>query len=928
MSERIKNNFYKWLKTLDSSLSEIDIKLLNIIINNFGELVNLGTAAGKRGKKLSELIIAQRETIASVLPELNIIDNTTKENIEKIIGFEVGPFKGFSTKEKFNFDKNYIFIYGPNGSGKSSFCESLEYALLGDIWEAKARNIDLDKYIKNCVTNKADLPLAFYRTSDGKVKTIQKSYNDFIFSFIEKNRIDGFARIASASPSIKKDRMAILFGFDAFSDFVDDFSDNIEKYLSIDTPLKNEFTKNSQDYEIKKTRLSEIEKEKRDNFSLFEALIKDVDNENINDKATLMFFLKGDGKKQGILDRLQTQKAATIPNDIETEIIKKYLLYISELKKSIDTINKEICEFNTHSSEVKYNDLYKVIISIEKDENTDKTICPACKTEIKNTFINPFENAHAEMEKLKKLSELQDNIPIKAQEISKQTRNIINNFKEIEIIINLIDNKNEYTCVKEFEYDNNVDSIFKSLVVLLNEVDKIIKDLTKYNELIQSSIDYNNKLANQRKELLNIDNEIKKYSNFNERLIELSAIEKKLNYEHIKTSEEIKQFEEKHKDLLKEIENEQKKVDVNQLYNNSYKNLIKELKNYKNQLPALLSVGLADKTKDYYNIINSHDPEFDKITNLSLPTSVDERINIIFSGSKEEFDALYILSEGHLKILGLSILLAKVVSEDLKIIIFDDIVNAIDDEHKSGVVDLLLGHADISKRQLIITSHGELFINKLESMLGASRASKDVISYRFCSMDSLTTREIKITGGETKNYLLRAIDAYNKDDKKEAAGKCRQAVENISQLLWKKLGLKYNINLTVKMRSPNSEPELSSVVASLIKEVEKIDKASDLYTKLKELQENYSWKLLNKGIHVEDEQEEFDKKDINKLIEIITIVDELVNRLKVPTELEFEEKKEEEIKYEFNQNEIKYNKNTKRSNNQGQLDLIFTEITN
>ena len=52
-------------------------------------------------------------------------------------------------------------------------------------------------------------------------------------------------------------------------------------------------------------------------------------------------------------------------------------------------------------------------------------------------------------------------------------------------------------------------------------------------------------------------------------------------------------------------------------------------------------------------------------------------------------EALQVLSEGHIKILGLSILLAKAVHDNLNFIIFDDIVNAIDDDHRNGVADLL-----------------------------------------------------------------------------------------------------------------------------------------------------------------------------------------------------------------------------------------------
>ncbi|MGF3860388.1 AAA family ATPase [Salmonella enterica] len=32
-----------------------------------------------------------------------------------------------------------MLIYGPNGTGKSSFCEALEYTLLGNVAEAESK---------------------------------------------------------------------------------------------------------------------------------------------------------------------------------------------------------------------------------------------------------------------------------------------------------------------------------------------------------------------------------------------------------------------------------------------------------------------------------------------------------------------------------------------------------------------------------------------------------------------------------------------------------------------------------------------------------------------------------------------------------------------------------------------------------------------
>jgi len=240
---------------------------------------------------------------------------------------------------------------------------------------------------------------------------------------------------------------------------------------------------------------------------------------------------------------------------------------------------------------------------------------------------------------------------------------------------------------------------------------------------------------------------------------------------------------------------------------------------------------------------------------------------------------LLILSEGHIKVLGLSLLLSKVVNENLGFIIFDDIVNAIDDEHRDGIAELLLNNFDLKNRQHIITSHGDIFINKLEHKLGASVASKEVKSYRFVPTDSMDERGIKISIGDSKHYLLLAKKSLAVDSRKEVASRCRQAIESISEQLWNKLGRKLNINLTVKMRAPGARPDLSSVIDSLIKELHVITGLSDLEDSFKLLKEKYSWSLLNKGTHEQGDLPEFERKDVSDLLSLVENIEIKVSKV-------------------------------------------------
>ncbi len=266
---------------------------------------------------------------------------------------------------------------------------------------------------------------------------------------------------------------------------------------------------------------------------------------------------------------------------------------------------------------------------------------------------------------------------------------------------------------------------------------------------------------------------------------------------------------------------------------------------------------------------------------LKLPTLAGEKITIRFYGDTKEYDALLILSEGHIKILGLSLLLSKVVNENLGFIIFDDIVNAIDDEHRDGIAELLLKNHELKDKQHIITCHGEMFISKLEHKLGASAASKEVKRYRFVPSDVIEERGVKISIGNSKHYLLLAKRSLEEDSRKDVASRCRQAVESISEQLWSKLCKKLNVNLTVKMRSPGARPDLSSVVDSLIKELKGISTLNELQSELKQLKEKYNWCLLNKGTHEQGDLPELERKDVSDLLTLVERIEIKVCQLKL-----------------------------------------------
>ncbi len=882
MDASVKNEFFKWIKSLDeATLSEHKMKLLNAFISNFDNILPLGTASGKRAHKISEIIQSQYLTLATELPEITIDSTSLKERITHISELEIGPFRGFASKEKISFDRKYIFLHGPNGSGKSSFCEGLEYALLGDIAEASAKRIELNEYIRNTVNNQSEIPVV-YTGSNAKKQAVTANHSLYRFAFIEKNRIDGFARITAATPSEQKDRIATLFGLDAFSLFVDGFTDNFSTKLPLVAVNAQAFESARLINEENILRLAKIDEELTLNNDAFKDLIKKVAVPSVTTHEMLKLFLLGEDGISGKISQLQKNKAETIPDNIILDSFDQLPVKIDESLEIIKNLNNDIHQLMVNIAGVKYSDLYSALTNLEA---VSRDVCPACKTPLSSVVVNPFENAKAELEKLKILTELQERISSSGRDLNSIVNEVLamiefinGNIEKLELVVEAL------PSVLTFEYTNIV-TIQNSIIILQSEINSLTTKLDCLGSIRNKVETYNMQLEDKRKHQQVVDDEIKKYLEFENKRNELSAREKMLIEEKTNTGNTIDNFQKENAAKISKIETEKNKIEVFQKFALAYDAIIKDLKNYRNGLPSRVSEGLSEKAMEYYNTINSHDPHFEHLAFLSLPSSTGAKITLTFKESNQINDALHVLSDGHIKVLGLSILLAKIYNDGLGFVIFDDVVNAIDDDHRSGIADLLLSHPDFNDKQMIITCHGEQFINKLEHKLGASTSSTEVTRYRFYPADSIDTRGIKISIGDIKHYIVQAEEAFSRNELKNSAFKCRQAVESISDTLWKKLAKEKNVSLTVKIRAPGVQPDLSTVVDSLIKEVRTIDPISELYKSLSRLKEKYPWSLLNKGAHEQDEMPEFERLDISNLIELIKGIETQVIGIKFNTAL-------------------------------------------
>src|SRR6266852_9534702 len=240
-------------------------------------------------------------------------------------------------------------------------------------------------------------------------------------------------------------------------------------------------------------------------------------------------------------------------------------------------------------------------------------------------------------------------------------------------------------------------------------------------------------------------------------------------------------------------------------------------------------------------------------------------------------NALTVLSEGHIRCLGLAILLAKNAQENCPVLIFDDIVNAIDDDHRCTIARLLCSGDLLKDRQMILTSHGEEFTKVLESCFPATEVKSKVGRIDFLPAEGMPGIRVNYAAS-SRNYAVRAREHLQKNEPREALAASRRALENVCIELWRKLGIsKYDALISVSLRSYTSKPELLGMLQSLKKFLRtKVTPASPENGKLCECFDflETKWAYLNKGTHDEPYLPEFDITVVRNIVASVETADQ------------------------------------------------------
>ncbi|KRG13386.1 hypothetical protein ACA29_08500 [Lederbergia galactosidilytica] len=494
--------YISFLRENEEKLSDFEEKkLANIILQNFVLIEENSNASGRRGKLIASLIEEVGNSIESTLSLAEDPRVVSKSNIKYLSELSVKNFRGFSDVIKFEFNKPFIFVYGPNGTGKSSFCEALEYSLLGTIHEADAKRINLDAYVKNAYTGNADKPILKGVNFEGVPFQIQPMPQVNEFCFIERNRIEGFARVSANTPQSQQQRLASLFGLDDFNKFVNNFNERLDNYLDCNGSLTEELSKKEKQIEIHKNNLKMLPHQREEILKRTEQLLNQY--ADINSLDELKIKLNGTDEKQGLIQinnariaKLENLKQKTDPGiDEVIESIKQLNVLIQERKKAKNLVND-------YKHEITLKDLYKAILS---NEEKFQDVCPACESQLYVNGdlvvpLNPYVNATKKIEEFDKAIKLENRLDELNEYIPNRLQFIENKFIQLVAISEAIEFPEKETTEALYKLlQNKEEECIQNDVIatLLHQ----IENLTAFKDYLA---EYNQKITENQMEIENL----------------------------------------------------------------------------------------------------------------------------------------------------------------------------------------------------------------------------------------------------------------------------------------------------------------------------------------------------------------------------------------------------------------------------------------
>ncbi|WCE32073.1 AAA family ATPase [Vibrio sp. SCSIO 43137] len=871
----IRAEYLRFLQTLqDSGTSDSVRKIANIVSAHLDEVIPLGTHQGQRIRKIVQLCHAHWDGTPTQVPAISLNNGEQTAQISSLRTMTVGPFRGFSRQEVFDLNSRLVLIYGPNGTGKSSFCEALEYSLLGNVAEAESKRFrEQNEYLKNAFVNALTHPEVVALDYEGNDVRIESNESVYRFCFVEKNRIDNFSRIAAQAPAKQTELIATLFGLEKFTEFVRSFTSDIgNQYIDVQGKQAIQLLQKQQglqgaeqQIQLNNTELQRIASEE----------INLANNYRVG--ATydqLIVELNGNTQTLGLIRQLDAELQQAPP--LKANLVKANLVTVgNETAATINELRQKQKQLTEAGQQVSFKQLYEAVTQLQP---SSPDVCPACKTPLQQVVVNPYMYAGQELNKLHQLAELQQNVALLEQQALQGLFNISQTLN---------------TCLRFFPQNNPLQFLqitngqpsllwWDSLLSQLPDNCSGWQHLVGQVEQLEAMDKQVDKALGLRESKLSELNRLREI----DRQVTVLSTQKKTALNNLaKARMLINNFQTDNAQLIADVEAEKAAVAKNKEIVTAYAMFVQKINGYNNGLPAKLVADLGEQVVELYNAFNRNDVQTELLASVQLPLAQHQRLKISFKDQPDKFfDALHILSEGHVRCLGLAILLAKNLKEQAPILIFDDPVNAIDDDHRESIRRSLFEDGYFSEKQIILTCHGEEFFKDIQNLLPAGEVRESrLLSF----LPRLGEQHIRVDFNcAPRNYILAAANHIERNEVREALSKARQALEALTKgKVWKYVNRHGDGNLSIKLRSSSAPIELRNLTDQLRSKINKpdfqdIDKSA-VYDPINVLLGinggSREWRYLNKGTHEENDRSEFDRGTVNAIIAALTSLDQALS---------------------------------------------------
>ncbi|WP_332776812.1 AAA family ATPase [Polaromonas sp.] len=803
--------FVRWLHEPQRGAPERARKIANLTLAHFDAVAAMARQHNNRSQLLARIAREQLATFSADLPQLPEEVAQGQWPWTRLRELTLGPFRGFRAPQTFDLRKRVVLCYGPNGSGKSSLCEALEYSLRGTVEEAGSKRIDHRDYLANLHAGRFVDPVLTASDAAGREVRVAADEDAFRFFFVERNRIDNFSRIAATPPGRKNDLIATLFGMDQFNDFASHFNESMDAALTLTTQTQIQLAGRRLALRTDEaTRDAEAEQLRAlDQVAADYAAGVGPDLTYDDLKALAI----GSDEAPSRLQELDTKLRALVPS-----LTNNSREFAAELYAHADAGAEGVAismrALNERRNQVSFRHLFTAVQAL-RGEHPDH--CPACLTPIAEAANNPFERAEAGLRELEELAVLEadhERLQRVREEASRALRIGLRNLEEF-----LVSEEEVVGPVSAYlrALPRNPDAADWWMAVHSPERDET-GATPSLDQILEVADRAAARDARTRESLRVREADLAEQQRLNDARVWMAQHDTRrarVVEDATQARARIAQWEEANADLIRRAGDETQANERDRPIKEAYDSFYGFLERFREQLPGMLMADLNASTLELYNEFNHGDRDEDKLADLRLPLTGDGIIEIAFRGNPQRrVNALTALSEGHIRCLGLAILLAKAQSVRSPLIIFDDAINAIDHDHRSGIRAAIFESDRFRETQIIVTCHSPEFVKDVENHL-PRELRDDCQQYVLLHHRGDHQPRVNPDVG-SQNYMARARQALDdRFDPRDALSHGRKSLEMLTDKAWKWLESHRVGNISVQIEGPGKEPQLRTLCDAL-----------------------------------------------------------------------------------------------------------------